>query len=29
VWEDFWPEAYDGSVVDEIIASSDAESFQR
>ena len=25
--EDFWPEAYDGSVVDEIIASSDAESF--
>ena len=27
VGEDFWPEAYDGSVVDEIIASSDAESF--
>jgi cystathionine beta-synthase len=28
VGEDFWPEAYDGSVVDEIIASSDAESFE-
>jgi cystathionine beta-synthase len=27
VGEDFWPEAYDGSVVDRIIASSDAESF--
>jgi cystathionine beta-synthase len=27
VGEDFWPEAYDPSVVDEIIASSDAESF--
>ncbi len=27
VGEDFWPTAYDGSVVDEIIASSDAESF--
>src|ERR1700733_5743424 len=27
VGEDFWPSAYDGSVVDEIIASSDAESF--
>ncbi len=28
VGEDFWPTAYDGSVVDEIIASSDAESFE-
>ena len=28
VGEDFWPEAYDPSVVDEIIASSDAESFE-
>ncbi len=28
VGEDFWPQAYDGSVVDEIIASSDAESFE-
>ncbi len=28
VGEDFWPKAYDASVVDEIIASSDAESFQ-
>jgi cystathionine beta-synthase len=28
VGEDFWPAAYDGSVVDEIIASSDAESFE-
>ena len=27
VGEDFWPEAYDPSVVDQIIASSDAESF--
>ncbi|KJC63987.1 cystathionine beta-synthase [Agreia bicolorata] len=27
VGEDFWPEAYDASVVDEIIAASDAESF--
>ena len=27
VGEDFWPAAYDGSVVDEIIASTDAESF--
>lgn len=27
VGEDFWPTAYDGSVVDEIVASSDAESF--
>ncbi|NEM92122.1 cystathionine beta-synthase [Galbitalea soli] len=27
VGEDFWPSAYDGSVVDRIIASSDAESF--
>lgn len=27
VGEDFWPAAYDPSVVDEIIASSDAESF--
>jgi cystathionine beta-synthase len=27
VGEDFWPEAYDPSVVDEIIAASDAESF--
>lgn len=27
VGEDFWPEAYDPSVVDEIIAVSDAESF--
>jgi cystathionine beta-synthase len=27
VGEDFWPSAYDGSVVDDIIASSDAESF--
>jgi cystathionine beta-synthase len=27
VGEDFWPEAYDPSVVDEIVASSDAESF--
>jgi cystathionine beta-synthase len=27
VGEDFWPSAYDGTVVDEIIASSDAESF--
>jgi cystathionine beta-synthase len=27
VGEDFWPTAYDGSVVDEVIASSDAESF--
>jgi len=27
VGEDFWPSAYDGSVVDEIIAASDAESF--
>jgi cystathionine beta-synthase len=27
VGEDFWPTAYDGSVVDEIIPSSDAESF--
>lgn len=27
VGEDFWPTAYDGSVVDRIIASSDAESF--
>jgi cystathionine beta-synthase len=27
VGEDFWPAAYDGSVVDRIIASSDAESF--
>ena len=28
VGEDFWPAAYDPSVVDEIIASSDAESFE-
>jgi len=28
VGEDFWPEAYDPSVVDQIIASSDAESFE-
>lgn len=28
VGEDFWPTAYDGSVVDGIIASSDAESFE-
>ena len=28
VGEDFWPTAYDGSVVDEIIAASDAESFE-
>ncbi|WBU36922.1 cystathionine beta-synthase [Homoserinibacter sp. YIM 151385] len=28
VGEDFWPSAYDPSVVDEIIASSDAESFE-
>ncbi len=28
VGEDFWPEAYDDTVVDEIIASSDAESFE-
>jgi cystathionine beta-synthase len=28
VGEDFWPAAYDGSVVDEIIAASDAESFE-
>ena len=28
VGEDFWPSAYDGTVVDEIIASSDAESFE-
>ncbi len=28
VGEDFWPRAYDPSVVDEIIASSDAESFE-
>ncbi|MDH6181925.1 cystathionine beta-synthase [Microbacteriaceae bacterium SG_E_30_P1] len=27
VGEDFWPSAYDGTVVDQIIASSDAESF--
>jgi cystathionine beta-synthase len=27
VGEDFWPTAYDGTVVDQIIASSDAESF--
>ena len=27
VGEDFWPSAYDGTVVDEIIASTDAESF--
>lgn len=27
VGEDFWPSAYDPSVVDEVIASSDAESF--
>lgn len=27
VGEDFWPEAYDPSVVDQIVASSDAESF--
>ncbi len=27
VGEDFWPEAYDGSVVDRIIAASDATSF--
>jgi cystathionine beta-synthase len=27
VGEDFWPSAYDGTVVDRIIASSDAESF--
>jgi cystathionine beta-synthase len=28
VGEDFWPSAYDGTVVDSIIASSDAESFE-
>ncbi|MEO5921495.1 MAG: cystathionine beta-synthase [Pseudolysinimonas sp.] len=28
VGEDFWPTAYDGTVVDEIVASSDAESFE-
>ncbi|WP_368498666.1 cystathionine beta-synthase [Herbiconiux sp. A18JL235] len=28
VGEDFWPTAYDGSVVDDIIAASDAESFE-
>jgi len=28
VGEDFWPTAYDGSVVDRIIAASDAESFE-
>ncbi len=28
VGEDFWPTAYDGTVVDDIIASSDAESFE-
>ena len=28
VGEDFWPTAYDGSVVDQIIAASDAESFE-
>ncbi|MFB2586557.1 cystathionine beta-synthase [Herbiconiux liukaitaii] len=28
VGEDFWPTAYDGTVVDQIIASSDAESFE-
>ncbi len=28
VGEDFWPTAYDGTVVDSIIASSDAESFE-
>src|SRR6478609_1761426 len=28
VGEDFWPSAYDPNVVDEIIASSDAESFE-
>ncbi|PPF81263.1 cystathionine beta-synthase [Subtercola sp. Z020] len=28
VGEDFWPSAYDPSVVDQVIASSDAESFQ-
>ncbi|MDO9396409.1 MAG: cystathionine beta-synthase, partial [Herbiconiux sp.] len=28
VGEDFWPTAYDGWVVDEIIAASDAESFE-
>tara|TARA_Y100000814_G_scaffold47909_1_gene29703 strand:- start:10579 stop:11934 length:1356 start_codon:yes stop_codon:yes gene_type:complete len=28
VGEDFWPTAYDASLVDEIIASSDAESFE-
>lgn len=28
VGEDFWPSAYDGTVVDEIIAASDAESFE-
>jgi cystathionine beta-synthase len=28
VGEDFWPTAYDASVVDEIIAASDAESFE-
>lgn len=28
VGEDFWPEAYDASVVDQIIASTDAESFE-
>jgi len=28
VGEDFWPEAYDPTVVDEIVASSDAESFE-
>jgi cystathionine beta-synthase len=28
VGEDFWPSAYDASVVDQIVASSDAESFE-
>ena len=28
VGEDFWPTAYDGTVVDQIIAASDAESFE-
>lgn len=28
VGEDFWPTAYDASVVDQIVASSDAESFE-
>ncbi len=28
VGEDFWPTAYDGTVVDSIVASSDAESFE-